>query len=104
MAESSSVQGISEDTVVVASQTQLSTALQGEAVILNAQTGTYHGMEAVAAHIWKLLQNPTTVHEIHGVLLDKYDVDATTCRQHLYQFLEHLATEGLIEVRSASEA
>ena len=97
-------QAILQDSVVVVSDNQLSTQMLGEAVILNARTGTYHGVEEVAARIWELLQEPRTVREIHAALLEEYDVDADTCRRDLLGLLQALAAEGLIEVQDETAA
>ena len=89
---------IEEHSVVVASTNQLSTEIPGEVVILNAETGMYHGMEAVGARIWQLLQRPRTVHDIQATLLKEYDVDPDYCNQDLIHLLQELTAAGLVEV------
>ena len=93
---------ITKDSIVAASHNQLSTTLGGEVVIMNAKTGTYNSMEAVAARIWKLLQTPMRVREIQRALLNEYDVEPDLCRDDLLSFLQALERQGLIEVVNES--
>lgn len=89
---------------VVAAKDQLSSDLNGEAVILNLQTGVYHGLDAVGARIWHLLQETRTVDDILKTLLEEYEVEPDRCQQELLALLQKLADQKLIEVRSETAA
>ena len=85
-------------TVVRASQDQVSCDLDGEAAILNLKTGVYYGLDPVGAAIWKLMEQPCTVESIRDAVLQKYEVDEERCQRDLVELLDKLSAEGLIEV------
>ena len=84
---------------VVAAKDQISRDLDGEAVILNLKSGKYCGLSEVGAHIWQLLQEPTSVKEIRDTLLKEYEVEQDRCERELLALLQDLADNGLIEVK-----
>jgi hypothetical protein len=90
--------------LVVAAKEQISSDLGGEAVILNLKTGVYHGLDAVGARIWNLLQEPRNVNDIRDALLNEYEVEPDRCERDLLALLQQLADSGLIEVRNATAA
>jgi hypothetical protein len=74
----------------------------GEFVILNFQTGKYHGLEEVGALIWKLVSEGTTARKIHARILAEYDVDEARCRADVQRLLNDLHERGLIHVGEVS--
>lgn len=90
---------LSGRSVVTVAKDQVSCSLGSEAAILNMKNGVYYGLDPVGAHIWKLLQTPQTVADIHQVLLQEYDVESERCHRDLLALLEDLLGAGLIEVR-----
>lgn len=91
---------ISTESSVVAAQNQVSADLNGEAVILNLQSGIYFGLNPVGKRIWELLQTPIAVGEIYQALLEEYDVEPERCQTDLLALLQDLVNRGLVEVRS----
>ena len=89
---------------VVAAKEQISSDLGQEVVILNLRTGVYHGLNAVGARIWNLLQEPMIVNDIKDMLVYEYDVEPDCCESDLLGLLQKLADEGLIEVRNETAA
>ena len=55
---------IAEQSIVVASSSQVSCDLAGEAAILNLADGVYYGLDPVGASIWNMIQQPKSVREI----------------------------------------
>ena len=90
---------LSRQTIVVAARGQVSCALDGEAAILNISNGTYYGLDAVGAEIWRLVQNPQRVTQIREAVVELYDVPAERCENDIIDLLEMLLAEGLIETR-----
>ena len=92
---------INLESVVEARPTTASCELEGEAVILNLDSGLYHGLNAVGSRIWELVQESRSVASVRDVLLEEFDVDDETCRQDLLGILEEMQRAGLIEVRGS---
>ncbi|MBW4668550.1 MAG: PqqD family peptide modification chaperone [Cyanomargarita calcarea GSE-NOS-MK-12-04C] len=84
---------------VVAANEQIFSDIGGEAVILNLQTGIYHGLNEVGARIWTLIQEPKGVLDIQQTLLQEYEVESSSCLIDILALLEELQAVGLIEVR-----
>ena len=91
---------ITESSIIVANQEQISSDLGGEAVILNLKTGVYHGLNEVGALIWTLIQEPKAVSDIKQTLLQEYEVEAQQCDRDLIALLENLLAADLIDVKN----
>ena len=83
---------------------QIASELEGEAVILNLDSGTYYGLNEVGARIWQLIQQPCTFDKILRTLLAEYDVQPEACEQDLTKILAEMKDACLIEVSNAQEA
>jgi Coenzyme PQQ synthesis protein D (PqqD) len=90
---------LSQQSVIIVTKDQVSCNLGAEAAILNTREGIYYGLDPIGTQVWKLLQTPTTVADIHEVLLQEYDVEPERCQRDLLALLEDLLGAGLIEVR-----
>ena len=89
------------ETLVQASPDQVSCELDGEAAILNLETGVYYGLDPVGAAVWKLLDQPRSVASICDVMLERFDVDSGRCARDVFELLETLAAGGLIRVEDS---
>jgi len=90
---------ISGSSVAIAVADQVSADLDGEAVILNLESGVYYSLDQVGAHIWILIQEPRTVHEIRDAILDEYEVEPDRCERDIVSLLDQLADAGLVEIK-----
>lgn len=72
--------------------------VEDEVVILGLKDGVYYGLNPVGAFIWNLIQEPKTVAEIRGAVLEEYDVEKEVCEKDLMELLTELSDKGLIEV------
>lgn len=90
--------------LVVATKDQVSSELGEDAVILNLKTGIYHGLDAVGARIWHLLQEPRTVNDILNILLEEYEIEPERCEHELVALLQKLADAELVKVSNETTA
>lgn len=95
---------ISPSTIVAAAGGAVACELGDEVAILNLESGTYYGLDAVGARIWKLLASPIAVSEIRDSLLQAYEVDAVRCEADVVALVEKLLDEGLVELRAGGDA
>lgn len=91
---------ISQDSLVVVSQDQVSSDLAGESVILNLKNGTYYGLNELGSVIWEFIQEPKTVAAICDSILQEYEVDAETCESSVQALLSDLVDAQLVEIRN----
>ncbi len=90
---------ISGGSVVVAAKDQVFCDLAEEAVILNLQSGVYYGLNSLGARVWSLIQEPRTVSELQGVILEEYEVEPERCERDLLALLRKLVDAGLVELK-----
>jgi hypothetical protein len=73
--------------------------LDGEAVILDLQSGTYFGLNAVGAHIWQLMERHGALRAVFDDLCREYDAPPAVLEQDLIALVSRLATARLGEVK-----
>ena len=72
--------------------------LQGEAVLLNLNSGMYFGLDPVGTRIWRLLEQDAGLKSVHETLLAEFEVDAPRLEQDLKELISRLAEAGLVTV------
>lgn len=71
--------------------------VSGETVLLNLETGTYFGLNAVGGRIWSLVEaQPRSLAEIGEVLLGEFDVSAETVQDDVLALAKELHEHGLL--------
>lgn len=89
---------LSESTRIVVMKEQVSSELQGEAVVLNLKNGVYYGLDPIAARVWNLIQEPRTFADLRNTLAVEYDVDEKRLESDLRVLLSQLAEQQLVEI------
>ena len=84
------------------STNQIACDMDGEVVILDLKSGTYYGLDAVAAKVWDLIEHPVCLGAIREVIMSEYDVDAETCDRDILTFLDQMQAVGLVEVSNGA--
>jgi hypothetical protein len=69
--------------------------VDGEAVLLDVETGMYYGLDGVGTRIWQLLETGASEEEISASLLEQYAADAAEVRADVAGFLADLRAKGL---------
>ena len=77
--------------------------LDGEAVLLNLQTGKYFGLDPTGSRIWHFLVEFGSLAMAYTRMLDEYDVDAERLRADLLVLVDRLAAHGLIQLETPLE-
>lgn len=72
--------------------------LDGEAVLLELESGRYFGLNETGTRFWLLLQEHGSVEPALRAMLDEYDVAEDFLRRELLSFLETLSSQRLVEV------
>jgi hypothetical protein len=89
-------------TRIVASPDVVHRELDGEAVLLNLETGMYFGLDEVATRLWQCLGEAIDLGRIHQALLDEYDVVPDRLEADLIRLVTELADQGLVHVLQTS--
>ncbi len=84
-----------ENAVYSRKENLIAADMNGETVMMDIETGKYYNLGRTGGAIWELLEKPMTLSEITDALLEKYDVDADTCRVQTSKFLDQGIARGL---------
>lgn len=93
---------ISQSSIIVAVQEQVSSNLAEESVILNLKSGIYYGLNAVGSWIWSRIQEPQSVSGLVEAIASEYDITPDRCQQDLFALLQDLFAAQLIEVQNGA--
>ena len=81
----------------------VSRELDGEAVILNLESGTYFGLDPVGTRIWSLLQKNGSLRETFETLQQEYEVPQNRLEEDLLRLVKELNTKGLLRLAPFEE-
>ena len=76
----------------------VSRELEGEAVMLNLESGVYFGLDEVGTRIWALIQEHGALRKVFEVMQREYDVAPPTLESDLLRLVEELRAKGLVNV------
>ena len=71
--------------------------LDGEAILLNLETGSYFTLNRVGTVAWELFNGERTLTHVHAAICERFDVREDVARQDLLSLVSHLDQEGLIQ-------
>jgi Coenzyme PQQ synthesis protein D (PqqD) len=75
-----------------------------ETVVLNLQTGKYHGLNPTAGEMFTALDETESVDAAAQVISERHDVDLARVRQDICELCELLDERGLIVIERAESA
>jgi len=73
--------------------------LEDGGVVLNLQSGAYHGLNRTGAAIWRLLEAEPTLDELVEQLGAQLDDSPSTLRDEVGRFLQEMRQRGLVTLR-----
>jgi Coenzyme PQQ synthesis protein D (PqqD) len=76
--------------------------LDGEAVILNLETGTYFGLNAVGTRIWHLIEQHGRLDAVFDELCREYDAAPPQIERDLLDLVGRLSDARLVEPKPPS--
>ena len=70
--------------------------IDGEAVIINLDSGNYYSLVDVGSFIWGLFEMGSSANDVRNQVLHTYDADATDVDRSVQELLVQLQQENLI--------
>jgi hypothetical protein len=70
--------------------------VDGEAVILDLDSGEYYGLNLVGTRVWQLIVEHASFALICELLLQEFDIDQETLQSDVADLLTDLLTHGLL--------
>lgn len=74
----------------------MSAMVNDELVMMSVQTGQYFNLNAVGAHIWRLLESPQSLDAIVAALIDSYGAPESVIREEALAFLARLEAQDMV--------
>jgi len=71
--------------------------LEGEAVLLDLNSGKYLGLNAVATRAWEHFGAGKTLREVRALLLEEFEVTAEVLDRDLAELVASMRARGLLE-------
>jgi hypothetical protein len=96
-------QKISMDSMVVQTDGNIVSDMDGEKVMLSIESGNYYNLGEIGGEIWDLIKVPVELHKLVSKLLLSYQVGKEECEQQVLAFIQQLNKEGLIKVINNGE-
>lgn len=72
--------------------------LDGEAVLLNLESGIYFGLDPVGTRIWQLVEEHRALRRVLAALLAEFDAPPADLEADLVRFVDQLRGKGLLTV------
>lgn len=70
--------------------------LEGEAVVLNLDTGIYFGLNATGLRMWQLIEQHRTLDRVLALLAREFDAPAAELEADLLAWVSQLEDQGLL--------
>lgn len=89
---------ISLDSRVSVAEDAVFRELDGEAVILQLESGMYYGLDPIGTRLWQLIQTHGQLKPVFDAALGEFDVEPETLQKDLLQLVTDLAARKLVVV------
>ncbi len=83
---------------VVADPDVFSCELAGGKALLDLRSSTYYSINSVGAFVWERLATPIMVSQLHGAMMEEFDVESERCLADLKALVQQFAAAGLVRV------
>jgi len=78
----------------------LTRVLDGEAVLLNIDTGIYFSLNRTGTQIWSLLQEGRTVEDVRREIHERFDAEPQVIDHDFDGLMDELVRRGLVSIES----
>ena len=92
------------DAIIRRSDALLSASLGDDVVMMDVEQGTYYGLEAVAARVWALTEQPLSVGALCDRLVAEYHISSAQCQQEVLAFLGELLNQHIVQIVTRTKA
>lgn len=84
------------DTLVRVPKDVVFRELDGEAVILNLESGMYFGLDPIGTRIWRLVEENGSLRAVWEAMQREFEAPGDTLRSDLLTFINELSAKGLV--------
>ena len=81
-------------------ENMIEASIDGETVMMNADSGHYYGLDSIATRIWQLLETPQTLQDLVNALVKEYEVTPEQCESDVTAFLQDMRVNDILNSAS----
>lgn len=86
------------DTRIVRSSDALASEIDGELVMMHAESGAYYNLDSIGTDIWNRIADPIEISELCTSLDPEYDAALDVICRDVLALLNQMAEKGLIQI------
>ncbi len=86
------------DLVIAQGEGQVSTMVDGKAVLMSVDNGKYYNMCDIGTRIWALIETPTSIGAVCDQMVQEFEVERGTCEADVGALVTRLLANDLIRV------
>lgn len=91
--------GLGRDAILVRNRHVVSTELpDGEAALMDVQSGSYFHLNSVASRLWQLIAEPVSLAQVLAVLEQEFEVEPDRCHDEVVGLVTQWLERGLSQV------
>jgi hypothetical protein len=87
------------DTLVRVPKDVVFRELDGEAVILNLESGMYFGLDPIGTRIWRLVEEHGSLRAVWEAMQLEFEAPGETLQSDLLTFINELSLKGLVTLQ-----
>jgi Coenzyme PQQ synthesis protein D (PqqD) len=87
------------DTLVRVPKDVVFRELDGEAVILNLESGMYFGLDAIGTRIWRLVEEHGSLRAVWEAMQREFEAPGEALQSDLLTFINELSAKGLVTLQ-----
>lgn len=85
------------DTRLIRAPDALASEVDGDVVMMSVERGEYFSLTGVAARLWDLLAEATTIGQLTAAIATEYDIPADQCQPDIVAFASDMLAAGLVK-------
>jgi coenzyme PQQ synthesis protein D (PqqD) len=87
---------VSLQTTVRAGDDVVVRELDGEAVLLNLESGMYFGLDSVGTRVWQLIDQHHRLSAVVGAMCEEFDAPPETIERDVLRLVTELVEKGIV--------
>lgn len=89
---------VADGTIVQRVAGKIAAEMGDETVILDIVSGNYFQLNRSGARLWELIESPIAFAALCDKVMAAFDIDGTTCRADVTEFVQTMRGQGLVDV------
>ena len=89
-----------KNTIICRNPSAISSELDGEAVILDMESGKYHSLDSTGTKIWALLEDKISLDDVVLQLIEEFAVERQQCTTEVEEFINRMVDLDLVETEN----